>query len=257
MILLYPLLAIYKSLLFINVPYALGFSIILFTIFIRFILYPLFSSQLKASKKMQELHPHISKIKEQYKGNNAMISQETMKLYKEHGINPAAGCLPVLLQLPLIFVLYSVLSNIIKAPNLVASEINKTVQVDFLKITESIDQTFFGIPLGLTPVQIMPKNLALEFGLLILLVPVITGALQYVQSKMMFPKKVEGDIKKTDDFSSIFATQATYIFPIMIGFFSFTFPVGLSLYWNTFTIFGIIQQYKIQQKHIPLEVKKT
>ncbi len=245
LILLYPLMAVYKSLLFLHVPYALGFSIIILTILIRFILYPLISSQLKASKKMQELHPHITKIKEQHKGNSAMISQETMRLYKEHGVNPAAGCLPVLLQLPLIFTLYSVLQNIIKSPALVAQEINKTVQVDFLKITQNIDQTFFGIPLGFTPAQIMSKDFSPDFRLLILLVPILTGLLQYVQSKMMFPKKVESDVKKTDDFASIFATQSTYIFPLMIGFFSYTFPIGLSLYWNTFTIFGIIQQYKI------------
>lgn len=240
LILLYPLLAFYKALLFLHIPFALGFSIIILTIFIRFLLYPLISSQLKASKKMQELHPHISKIKEQHKGNSAMISSETMKLYKEHGVNPAAGCLPVLIQLPLIFSLYSVLQNIIKAPALVSAEINKVVQVDFLKLTQNIDQTFFGIPLGKTPAQLMP-----EIGFLILLVPLATGLFQYVQSKMMFPKRVEGDVKKTDDFASIFATQSTYIFPVMIGFFSYTFPIGLSLYWNTFTIFGIIQQYKI------------
>lgn len=244
-IILYPLLAIYKSLFFLHIPYALGFSIILLTVIIRFLLSPLIATQLKASKKMQELHPHITRIKEQYKGNSAMISQETMRLYKEQGINPAAGCLPVLVQIPLIFILYSVLANIIKAPNLVVVEINKVVQTDFLKLTETIDQSFFGIPLGKTPAELIPKNFALDIALLVLLIPVATGLFQYVQSKMMFPKKVEGDVKKTDDFASVFATQSTYIFPIMIGFFSFTFPIGLSLYWNTFTIFGIIHQYKI------------
>lgn len=248
LLILYPLLAIYKALLFLHLPYALGFSIILLTILIRFLLYPLISSQLRASKKMQDLHPHISKIKEQHKGNSAMISQETMRLYKEHGVNPAAGCLPVLIQLPVIFILYSVLQNIIKSPLLVSEAINKTVQVDFLKITEKIDQSFFGLPLGKNPSQLLPHNFSLDAAFLILLIPVATGLLQYVQSKMMFPKKVEGDVKKTDDFSSVFATQSTYIFPVMIGFFSYTFPIGLSLYWNTFTIFGIIQQYKINQQ---------
>lgn len=246
-IILYPLLFIYKILLFLHVPYALGFAIILLTILIRFLLYPLISSQLKASKKMQELNPHLQKIREVHKGNSTMISQETMRLYKEHGVNPASGCLPVIIQLPVIFTLYSVLQNIIKAPNLVAPEINKVVQVDFLKLTSHIDQNFFGLPLGKTPAQLTPHQLSFDFAYLILLVPVATGIFQYIQSKMMFPKKVQNpsEPKKTDDFASAFASQSTYIFPIMIGFFSYTFPIGLSLYWNTFTIFGIIQQYKV------------
>lgn len=247
LVILYPLLAIYKALLLVHIPYALGFSVILLTILIRFLLYPLISSQLKASKKMQELNPHLQKIRETHKGNSTMISQETMRLYKEHGVNPASGCLPVLIQLPVIFTLYSVLQNIIKAPDLVALEINKVIQVDLLKLSGHIDQTFFGIPLGKTPGDLMPHTLTPQIGLLILLVPIATGFFQYIQSKMMFPKKTQDTSvpKKSDDFSSIFATQSTYIFPIMIGFFSYTFPIGLSLYWNTFTIFGIIQQYKI------------
>lgn len=242
LIILYPLLVIYKALIFVHFPHPLAPSIILLTILIRFLLYPLISSQLKASKKMQELNPHLSRIKEEHKGNSAMISQETMKLYKEHGVNPAAGCLPVLLQLPIIWILYSVLQNIVKDQTLVTAAINKTVSVNFLRLTTPIDQSFFFLPLGKTPAQLFHPSLP---AILILLVPIATGLFQYIQSKMMFPKKTGEVTKKTDDFSSVFASQSTYIFPIMIGFFSYTFPIGLSLYWNTFTIFGIIQQYRI------------
>lgn len=243
-IILYPLLAIYKALTFLHFPHPLGPSIILLTILIRFVLYPLISSQLKASKKMQELNPHLSRIKEQYKGNSAMISSETMKLYKEHGVNPAAGCLPVIIQLPIIWILYSVLQNIVKDPLLVTAAINKTILVDFLRLSSPIDQSFFLLPLGKTPAQLFHQSFP---AVLILLVPVATGIFQYIQSKMMFPKKAENVVKKSDDFQSVFASQSTYIFPIMIGFFSYTFPIGLSLYWNTFTIFGIIQQYRINK----------
>lgn len=246
-IILYPLLAIYNALAFINFPHPLGPSIILLTIVIRFILYPLISSQLKASKKMQDLNPHISRVKEQYKGNPAMISSETMKLYKEHGVNPAAGCLPVLFQLPIIWVLYSVLQNIFKDPALVTAAINKTVTVDFLKLSSPIDQSFFILPLGKTPAELFHPSFP---AILILLVPIATGIFQYIQSKMMFPKKAEGVVKKSDDFQTVFATQSTYIFPVMIGFFSYTFPIGLSLYWNTFTIFGIIQQYLVYKSNV-------
>lgn len=247
LIILYPLLAIYKALALIHFPHPLGPSIILLTILIRFVLYPLISSQLKASKKMQELNPHISQIKEQYKGNSAMISSETMKLYKEHGVNPAAGCLPVLFQLPIIWILYSVLQNIVKDPAQVTEAINKAITVDFLKLFSPIDQSFFIFPLGKTPAQLFHPSMP---AILILLVPIATGIFQYIQSKMMFPKKAEGAVKKSDDFQAVFASQSTYIFPVMIGFFSYTFPLGLSLYWNTFTIFGIIQQYQVYKSNV-------
>lgn len=244
LILLYPLVAIYKALIFIHFPHPLGLSIILLTVLIRLILYPLISSQIKASKKMQTINPKLAEIRERYKGNNTMISQETMRLYKEEGINPAAGCLPVLIQLPIIWILYSVLQNIVKEPALVTTEINKVVQVNFLKLGSPLDQSFYFFPLGETPARLSHFPVISFPAVLFLLIPVVTGLLQFIQSKMIFPSNQTNQTKK-DDFSSTFATQSTLLFPLMIGFFSATFPIGLSLYWNTFTVFGIIQQYRI------------
>lgn len=249
------LVAIYSLFSLIHLPYALGFAIIGLTIVVRYILYPLTTAQLKASMKMQAIAPHMSKLKEKYKGDAKKIQEETLRLYKEHGINPAAGCLPVLIQMPIIWALYSVISQHIVnlEPNLVVVEINKVVYFDFLKLQSAWDASFFGIPLGA-----MPSKLISTVGPLILLVPILTGLLQFILSKMMIPAKnnvaileknieVKTAVDKKDatDFASAFQTQSMFIFPIMIGFFSFSFPIGLSLYWNTFTFFGIIQQYKI------------
>lgn len=244
------LLLFYHALSFFHVPYALGFSIVGLTILIRFILYPLISAQLKASIKMQKVAPHISALKDKHKGDKVKMQQGTMRLYKEHGINPAAGCLPVLVQMPVIWALYSVLQHIVTLKSsLIVSEINKVVYFDFLKLSHSWDPYFFGLSLGE-----MPSKLFSTIGPVVFLVPVATAFFQFLLSKMLVPAKTalvvskkenKESAKKTDDFASAFQTQSTYIFPIMIGFFSYTFPVGLSLYWNTFTIFGIIQQYKI------------
>ncbi len=100
------LVAIYQLLVLVQVPYALGFAIIVLTALIRLLLFPLMSTQFRVSKKMQELSPHLSKLKDKHKGDAKRIQEETMKLYKEHGVNPAAGCLPLLLQMPLLFGLY-------------------------------------------------------------------------------------------------------------------------------------------------------
>jgi YidC/Oxa1 family membrane protein insertase len=258
LILIYPiiniLVAVYALLSLMHIPYALGFAIIGLTVVIRFIMYPLTTSQLKASMKMQKIAPHLAKLKKKYKGDAKKMQEETLRLYKEHGINPAAGCLPVLIQMPVIWCLYYVLQRVVGfKSNLALAEINKIVYFDFLKLHAVWDTSFFGLSLGA-----MPSKLLSTVGPLILLVPVLTGVLQFFLSKMMIPAKTEVEVLEKDietktkvdkndaeDFASAFQTQSLFIFPLMIGFFSFSFPIGISLYWNTFTIFGIIQQYKI------------
>lgn len=234
------LVAIYQALFALHIPYPLGFSIIGLTIVIRIILYPLISSQLKASKKMQALAPHISNVKQMHKNDKKRIQEETMKLYKEHGVNPAAGCLPILIQLPVIWGLYSVLNNVVQKNSGELLKYINGIVIDPLKLDKAWNPSFFGIPLGQSPSQLMSS-----LAIVAISVPILTAVFQFIQSKMMFSPAPKNQTKKSDDFASAFQSQATYIFPIMIAFFSFSFPVGLSLYWNTFTIFGIIQQYKI------------
>lgn len=231
------LVACYQFLQFLHVPFALGFSFILLTVIIRFILLPLTSSQIRASKKMQDLTPHLSGIREKHKDDKKRQQEETLKLYKEHGVNPATGCLPVILQIPIIWSLYHVLTTVVNVTsNGKLMEMNKLLYFDGLKITTLWNTTFFGIPLSASPSK---EISAMPF---LILVPVVTGLLQMVLSKMMMP---EAPLKSTkqDDFQTTFAKQSLFIFPIMIGFFSYSLPFGLSLYWNAFTVFGIIQQY--------------
>jgi YidC/Oxa1 family membrane protein insertase len=246
------LVILYHAINFVHVPYALGFAIITLTIVIRLILYPLMNSQLKASKKMQDLNPHLKNLKAKHKNDAKMLQSETMKLYKEHGVNPAAGCLPVIIQLPLIWALYAALQLIVKPGMETLKTINVMLYSDSFKLLKPWDANFFGLPLAQTP-----SHLISTIGPVILLVPVLTGLFQFIQSKMMFStvakpedkklvKAESGPEKKKDeDFATAFQSQSMYIFPLMIGFFSYGFPIGLSLYWNTFTIFGIIQQYRI------------
>jgi len=249
------LIAIYKLLVFLHIPSPLGFGMILLTIVIRLILYPLMGAQLRSSKKMQDVAPLLSALKEKYKGNASKIQSETMLLYKQNGINPAAGCLPVIVQLPVIWGLYSVLSEVVKFTSV--GDVNKLVYVDSLRLTQMWDLHFFGIPLGQTPAQLLTS-----VGFAILILPFLTGASQFIQSKMMIPAKKPGTttVKKdaTADFMTAFQTQSLYIFPLMIGFFSYNFPVGLSFYWITFTVFGIIQQYLMMKDSpavvMPVEV---
>lgn len=250
------LLIIYHVLLSLHVPETLGFSIILLTVAIRFLLYPIMATQMKSAKKMQELSPHLNTLRTKHKGDPQRLQQETLALYREHGYNPISGCLPLLIQLPVIWALYAVLQQIVHTdPHHTVATINAIAYTSALKLTRIWDTTFFGLPLGQTPSQLLSK-----VGPVMLLVPIITGALQFIQSKMMFGNQPKKDPakkgEKGDDFAAAFQTQSLYIFPILIGYFSFNFPIGLSLYWNTFTVFGIIQQWQIQRGKKPLALAK-
>ena len=134
---------------------------------------------------MQEVTPHLSRLKDKHKGDAKTLQAETMKLYKEFGVNPAAGCLPVIVQIPIIWGLYSVLQQIVSlGAKDVVSSINKIVYFDFLKLSGSWDPNFLGIPLGQNPAGLISK-----IGPLILVVPLLTFLFQFIQSKMMIPHK--------------------------------------------------------------------
>jgi YidC/Oxa1 family membrane protein insertase len=170
-----------------------------------------------------------------------------MKLYKEFGVNPAAGCLPVLIQLPLIWALYQALQLIVKPGAAVLAEINSLLYTSSLKLTSPWDATFFMLPLAQSP-STLYKTMPI-----VILIPILTGVFQFIQTKMMLAPKVkakDGKLAKKseatkEDFATAFQSQSLYIFPVMIAFFSWGFPIGISLYWNTFTIFGIIQQHRV------------
>lgn len=238
------LVILYQALHFIHVPYALGFAIVALTVLIRLVLYPFTMAQMRSSLKMQKVAPHVSKVREKHKGDAKKIQEETMKLYKQHGVNPAAGCLPTLIQLPVFLGLYQALNNVVSyGPRVVVHEVNALLYSHSYALQGAWDPTFFGLALGKSPHALMSSQP------IVIIVPVITAILQYYQSKMMMPQPQQKTNK--DDFSSMFASQSLYLLPLMIGYFSFSFALGLSLYWNTFSLFGILQQYLLQrsEKH--------
>ena len=250
------LVALYKALNAIYLPGALGFAIILLTVIIRMILWPLTTSQLKSSQKMAALKPHLDRIKAEHGHDKTRHQQEVNKLYKEHGVNPLAGCLPLLLQIPVFIALYNVLLKIVQVNGDFLANINQRLYSPFLYLESVPDVSFFGFNLSSKP------NEWQQVGILLLAIPIVTGLLQFIQSKMLSPAKAPVQPEKKEgkgdleDSMAAMQSQMTLIMPAMIAFFSYGFPVGLSLYWNTFTVIGIIQQYKISgpgglAKYIP------
>lgn len=255
------LIATYKLLAALSIPGALGFAIIILSAAIRFALWPLTTSQLRSAQKMAALKPHLDRIKVEHGHDKVRHQQEISKLYKEHGVNPAAGCLPVLLQIPVFISLYNVLQKIVLLNKVEAlTAINNKLYFPSLHLSQVPSTAFLGVQLSTKPSQWH------EVGFAILLIPIITGLLQFIQSKMMAPVKNKsqentGGKGGMEESMAQMQSQMVMIMPLMIAFFSYGFPVGLSLYWNTFTVFAIIQQYKIAgagslNKYLPEKWRK-
>lgn len=231
-----------------NIPGALGFAIIVLTIGIRFLIWPLMATQMKSAKKMADLRPHLEDLKKKHGTDKQALASAQMALYKEHGVNPAAGCLPVLIQIPPMIAIYQVIFAFFEGDHGL-SKINNVLYIPEWKLTAIPDLNFFGLNLALKPSDFMSA------GYLLLLIPVITGLLQLAQSKMMTPKPVKEypsdspkekkEKESAEDTMLAVQSQMTYLMPVMIGYIAFTFPLGLALYWNTLTLVGIWQQHRI------------
>lgn len=244
------LVGFYKLFLLIKIPGAFGLAIIALTALVRFLLQPFFSKQFETQKKMQDLKPHLDKLSDKHKKDPKRLQQEQMKLYQQAGINPASGCIFMIIQFPIFIALYNTLNLFLTNGNQVKiiTKINEVLYLPFLKI-QAIDPWFFGLNLALSPAK--------SGQWYYLLLPALTAYLQYYQVKVSMPpavakaeeKKITTTTaeKKPDnkgDFQSAMQTQMKFIFPLLIGWFSYTLPVGLSLYWNIFSLFSIMQYKK-------------
>lgn len=189
-----------------------GFVIVVFTLILKFVLYPLTKTSYKSMKKMQLLQPKIKEIKEKYKEDPQKVQKETMKLYSTYGINPMGGCLPMLLQMPILFALFSLFN--------VAIEIRHEPFILWITNLSAPDVIYT------LPFKIPFFNVNQVSGLALLL-----GITMFFQQKM--------SIKDPSQKALV------YVMPIMLTLLFMTFPSGLNLYYFMFNLFSIIQQYYI------------
>ncbi|PIR06582.1 MAG: hypothetical protein COV55_03600 [Candidatus Komeilibacteria bacterium CG11_big_fil_rev_8_21_14_0_20_36_20] len=194
----------------------LGIAIILLTLIIRLILYPLSKKSIKAQKDMQSIQPEIERIKEQYKGDKEKMGPELMALYKNKKINPFASCLPLLIQLPFLFAVYRVFYNGLKQEDAMSA------LYGFISNPGILNQTAFGF-----------LNLANKS----ILLAVFAGLAQYWQSKMLMTKK------KDSGTMGAMNKQMLYIMPVVTIVIGSQFPAGLTFYWLLTTLFSVGQQY--------------
>jgi len=205
-----------------GIPYAFGFAVILFTVIIRVLTFPLNWQQIKSSIKMQELQPRLEALQKKYRKNKEKLAQEQMKLYKEAGINPLGGCLPMLIQFPVWIGLYQALYKLADRQLLGA----------FLWIKD------LGFPPQGTSFSWIwnpPAGMSwLEVGGYLIL-PVLTVVTQITVQKMA--------TTPSSDPQQSAMNQAMMMMPLMFGFFAVQVPAGLVLYWVTSNLLQLIQQY--------------
>ena len=212
---------------------SLGLAIIVFTLIIRSILLPVTASSLKASEKMRKLQPELNKLKKKHGKDAKGLQQAQAEMYKKYNINPLAGCLPQLLQIGVLIILYHIL-------------------IGFLSQTEvngiALNPTFLWLDLS------KPDNLYI--------LPILAGVTQLVLSFMIAPggekrdivpndskkKKVKQENEKEENFAEMAASmqqQMLFIMPVMTGLLASRFPAGMPLYWVITTVFSIVQQWYI------------
>ncbi len=199
-------------------------TIVVFTVLIRVLTYPLTAQQIKSSKAMQELQPKLKKLQEKYKGDREKIAQEQMRMYREHGVNPLAGCLPLLIQLPILLGLYGAISRALAATPLQLLDLHHRIMVPELSRLVPLQNQFLWL------------NLALPDPTFIL--PILVVVTTWLQQKLMTPPTASADPK---DPSAAMARNMNVMMPLMIGIFSLSFASGLSIYWTVSNLAGIAQ----------------
>lgn len=222
--------------------YGIGFAVILLTVIVRLLLYQMNNKALKNQQMMQELQPEIRAIQQKYKKDEQRQAQELLAVYKKYKFNPFSGCLPILIQIPIILTLYSVLLN-----GLQGNQLN--LLYSFVHNPGYINAFSFGINLAVTNVFLAILAAALQGVHTLMLVK----SMKKTQLPSVTPTKDqeggEQDISaQMQDMVQNFSKTMMYALPVITLFITLQMPSGLALYWSVTTVFAVVQQYVVNNK---------
>lgn len=213
----------------------LGIAIILLTILIKLLLYPLVIKSIVARKKMTDIQPKIKEIKEKYKDNPQKQGTMMMQLFQKNKVNPLSGCLPLILQMPILLILFFLFKDIVGDIDL------SPLYYNFIPIPQAISPYFF----GLNSINLANPNIILTL---------VVGVSQFLQTKTMSPVKTKESKKQRIDMSpkelitDMMTKQMVYVLPIMIMVFALMLPSALALYWTFSSLFTAGAQYLHSKK---------
>jgi YidC/Oxa1 family membrane protein insertase len=238
---------VYKVLHDIGVPGAIGIAIIVLTLLVRALLIPLFRRQLVSQRRMQMIQPELSEVRKRFKGDRVKAQAAQQEVMRERGVNPVSGCLPVLLQLPLLFIIYSVIQN-----GLTSYDPTPMLHVGGFELVHLTCPTtppppgviqpcidtkvpwLFGLDIS------VPQTISI-FGFGLSLLAVASALLQLIQSRMMLAPADPSN----DDPNARVQRQMMLFLPLISVLYGGILPAGLFIYWIVATLFSIVQQYLI------------
>lgn len=260
-----------------------GLTIIIFTVLTKLILWPLTATSQKSMLSMQKIQPELSKLQEKYKNDKDKLGQETMKLYKDNNVNPMGGCLPLLLQFPLIIAIYQViikpityLSDVKMGIPAIVDMLHKSglgegltkssQEIQILKAVAdsdlaqkiegfvNIDFNFLGLDLSQIPSAVI-GDWTTNF---VWIIPVLSLLSAFAMSKVTSSMN-SNNASAGNEQAQQTQKVMTMMMPLMSGYFTFIFPSGVGLYWIASNVLQVVQQIiitkTIRQKAEVLAVK--
>lgn len=232
-------------------------AIVVLTVIIRFLTYPLLAKQQESSRKMQQVQPQLKKLQEKYKNDKEKLSQAQMKLYRENKVNPVGGCFPMVIQFPILIGLYQAIFFALAATPFQLVDLSERLLIPGLDSLIPLQRMWTPIPQLASILPELDLTLApTENPHYSLLLPLLVLVTTWAQQKLtMMTTKQKSDKNDDDEDDKPRGGQAqmmqsmTTIMPIMFGFFSMTFSVGLSIYFVTSNLIGIVQ-YSPQGRNV-------
>ena len=233
----------------IGTNFAWGLAIIALTLLVRLLMHPLTAKQMESMQRMQKLKPMLDVLQEKYGDDKDKLNQETMALYKEHKVNPASGCLPLIIQLPIFILLYGVLYDLTKTEaftnvTFLGVNLGGSVLTTVAEALKLVDESGVRIPdeqLGFVMVFLSSfTNLGLLFSnisiwifnfILLILIAYLTWLQQHLTSA--------GNSQMA---------MMNWFMPLFLTFICFGLPGGVLLYWGVSSLMGIIHQLRVSRK---------
>jgi YidC/Oxa1 family membrane protein insertase len=214
-----------------------GLAIILFTILIRIVTWPLNAQQMKGAAAMQALQndKDWQAIQKKYAKDKEKLAQEQMRVYREKGINPFSSCLPTLIQFPIIIALYQSIIRALASTPLDLLKLSRSISLPNVSDLIPLNSNFLWMDLG------RPESVAI-FGFALPTLALVVAITTYIQAKLTMPTSAT-----PGDQSAAMSGMMSIYMPLLLGYFAITFASGLSVYFITSNILGIVQ-YAMQGK---------
>ena len=234
-----------------------GLAIIIFTILTKVLLFPITYKQSKAMDEMNKLAPIEKQIREKYKVNKEKMSEELMKAYQEHNVNPMGGCLPLLIQLPIILAMFYIvkqpLTYIIQTPTEQLQEYTqeylgkeevteneiKSYEIQIANKYELIDMNFFGINFGDVPSAAFSKDAEQKASYFTLIVPVLSLVFSILQTKLAQKQSNMTDEQKEQQ------KTMNLMMPLLSAYISYIMPLALGIYWLLGNVLQMLTQWLV------------